>query len=511
MGSKEKFYAHVTALNPEVTGSCLPVDVPTINGVKDDFLVDCGIFQEQEYSDLNYTDFPFDCQKIKFVLITHNHADHIGRLPLLFKYGFNGKVYATESTSRLMRISLENSYQIMKEEAKLKKSKLLYEIEDVERVFENVEACKINETVQITPNIRATFFDNGHIIGAAMILVQISKPEEEDINLFFTGDYKSYNMFKKVKPIPDWVLELPMNVIIEATYGDTETSEIVYNFEDDIVEILNNGLSILISILGQGRAQEMLYCLYLLQKRGRISKDIHISLDGKLAHGFTHIYKSGLLEIDEDKLEFLPENFSFTTKESRPFVMSSTEQQIVLTTSGMLDHGPAQLYLPHVITNDKWAIFLTSYCSEGTLGRKLIDNDIRNGCIRSMGEELEVKAKIYSTTQFSSHAKADELIELLSKFKDLKLVMINHGQKDVKEKFAWRVENANISKRVEILGQHTIRVSHYGFVKSMGAKLYSVKHKKVKDKKSSKYKKVKAGRIKEKQITCRRKSRYSRR
>ena len=507
MGSKERFYAHVTALNPEVTGSCLPVDVHPVNGLKDEFVVDCGIFQEKGYSDLNDTDFPFDCQKIKFVLITHNHADHVGRLPLLFKYGFNGKVYATESTIRLMKISLENSYQIMKEEAKLRKSKLLYEIEDVERVFENVEACNINETFQITPNIRATFFDNGHIIGAAMILVQISEPEEEDIDILFTGDYKSHNMFKKVKPIPDWALELPMNVVTEATYGDTETSEIVYNFEDDIVKILSQGLSILISVLGQGRAQEILYCLYLLQKRGRISKNIHISLDGNLAHGYTHLYRSGLLEIDEEKLEFLPENFSFTTKDSRPFVMESTEQQIVLTTSGMLDHGPAQLYLPHVITNDKWAIFLTSYCSEGTLGRKLIDNDIRNGCIRCMGEELEVKAKIYSTTQFSSHAKADELIELLSKFKDLKLVMINHGQKEVKEKFAWRVENAKISKRVEILGQHTIRISHYGFVKAMGAKLYSVKYKKVKDKQSSG--RFHTGRRKEKQITCRRKSRYS--
>ena len=506
MGSKEKLYVHITALHPEVTGSCLLVVVHLPNGRKIKFIVDCGLFQEKLYNELNKLDFPFASEDIEFVLITHNHADHIGKLPLLCKYGFHGKIFTTKSTSKLLRISLSNSYQIMKEDSQRQKVKPLYEEEDVERVFEYLEPCNIGEGIRINPNIKITYFDNGHIIGAGMILVQINYPGEQDINLFFTGDYKPYNIFKEVQPIPTWVYGLPMNVIVESTYGDTETKEIQYNFEDDVKVILEQRKSLFIPVLAQGRAQEILLILKQMQDDGRISKEIPIYLDGNLSHQYTHKYRSGELEIEEEKLEFLPENFHWVDKDSRPFVMASKGQKIVLTTSGMLDHGPAQLYLPSVISNENWAIFLTSYCSEGTLGRKLIDNEFENHTAWIMGQEFYIKAQIYSTSQFSSHAKADELLELLSRFKNLKLVLVNHGEKETEKKFALRVENADITKRVEVLGEYTVKLAHYGFIKIMGAKLYTtLKNKQEPPKKEKSEKKKKKLRM-----ICRRKNSYSR-
>ena len=516
MGSKEKSYLHVTSFNPEVTGSFTLVD--SSNEKQGPFGIDCGVFQERKYADLNDVDFPVDSEKIDFILITHNHADHIGKLPLLYKYGFKGKVYATKSTCELLRISLANSTKIMLEEAKLFKREPLYDREDVENVIKNLVPCNIGETIQVSKYIRVTYFDNGHIIGAAMILVQISFPGEEDINLFFTGDYKPYNVFKNVKPMPKWVYELPINVVTEATYGDTETKDIEYNFEKDVQMILEQEKSLFIPVLAQGRAQEILYLLKQMQNDGRISKSIPIFLDGDLSHQYTRIYQSGKLEIDDKKLDFLPDNFHLVNKDSRTAVMSLAKQKIILTTSGMLDHGPARLYLPGVLSNSKWAVFLTSYCSEGTLGRKLIDNEMKENSVSVMGMSVMVRAQIFFTMQFSSHAKADELEEFLSRFSKLKLVLINHGEKEIKEKFAERIEYAKIAKRVEVLGEYTIKLSQYGFIKAMGAKLYNVnskksiykqKHSGAKKKKNFKKQNIRnAGKAKARRIVCRRKSSY---
>ena len=506
MGSKERHFAYITALHPEVTGSALPVSVTTSSVRKCNFLVDCGLFQEREYNYLNQNGFPFSCEKIEFVLITHNHADHVGKLPLLCKNGFYGKIFATKATAKLMKISLSNSYQIMKEEAQRWKQKPLYDEEDLERVFECIEPCEIGESIQVNQNVKVTFFDNGHIVGASMILTQLSYPGEKDINILFTGDYKPYNTFKKVKAMPAWVYELPMNVVIESTYGDTETSEIEYNFERDVEKLLKERRSLFIPVLAQGRAQEILYILKNMQEDGRIDGSIPIYLDGDLVHQYTYMYRSKLLDIDEEKLDFLPKNFRLVNKDNRVGIMMTNTQKIILTTSGMLDHGPAQLYLPTVITRKNWVIYLTSYCSEGTLGRKLMDN-VDEESVMVMGMELKIKAQIFSTSQFSSHAKANELIALLSKFKNLKLVLINHGEKETKEKFASRVEDAEVAERVEILGQHTFKVASYGYMKAMGAKLYSntKTRKNTNSKKVKKLKKVSKTRTERKRVACKRK------
>lgn len=492
MSSRENFYAYVTALNPEVTGSCLPVCVRYPDERKSIFLVECGLFQEREYNDLNNMDFPFESSNIEFVLITHNHADHIGKLPILCKYGFSNKIYATEATTKLMPVSLGDSYQIMKDEAKWRKEKPFYDERDVKHVIENLEPCKIGEQVDIDENIKVTFFDNGHIPGAAMILVQISYPGEKDINLFFTGDYKPYNLLKTVQPMPEWVYELPINVVIESTYGDTETSEIRYNFEEDVEHIIKEGKNLFIPVLAQGRTQDILYILKQMQEIGKISEDIPIYLDGNLAHLYTMWYKSGNLDIDEDKLDFIPKNFHFVDKNSRQGVITSTKQRIVLTTSGMLDHGPAKIYLPYVITSKNWAVFLTSYCAPGTLGQRILDPKTKT--ISNLGEDLKIVATIYWTNQFSSHGRADESMEFLSGFKNLRLVLITHGNAEVKERFAFRIEDAGIAKRVEVLGQHTIKLSHYGFIKAMGSKIYST-IKVAKNKKKNTHKKSKKNRI----------------
>lgn len=392
----------------------------------------------------------------------------MARVPLMVRKGYNGHFFTTLETARLMPIALTNSLQILKEEAKKKKQKPLYDGDDLDVVKQNIIPCSLEETEYVDKNIKITFFDNGHLIGAAMVLIQISYPGEEDINLFFTGDYKPQNIFKDVKTLPEWVFELPVTVITEATYGYMTTKDIQYNFVQYVLESLESKRTILIFVFAQGRAQEILYLLNKMQKAGEISLQISIRLDGKLAQDYTQMYSKEEFGIKSEIRELLT-SYEPVTKENRQEVIASRKQQIILTTSGMADHGPAQIYIPEYIGRKDVDMYFTGYIAEGTFGFQLQHPD--NGCVKIQRKNVKIKAQIKTTNEFSSHAKADELIELLQKFKHLNLVLVNHGQKHVKEEFAKKVCEEVRAKRVEILGEHTFMLSRYGYVKHMGSKI----------------------------------------
>lgn len=469
MGSKERLFCHMTSLNPEVTGSLHLVTVNYPDGRQTNFIVDCGLYQEKAYNELNRKKFPFNADKIDFVLITHNHADHMGRLPYLVNGGFRGNIYATKETAQGMNLSLADSFRIEKEDAKKQNRQPMYDEKDFANTLAQIVLCNFDDVVYVDRNIKVTFFMNGHLLGAAIILVQISFPGEKDINLFFTGDYKPQNVFFNVKEPPEWVFELPSTVVTESTYGYMDTTEVSYHMERDVEKAIQEGKTIVIFVFAQGRAQEILYMLKDMQRHGKIDKRIPIRLDGNLAQEHTKVHKNSDLLIAEGKDDFLPENFSFISKENRVGVMNDRRQQIVLTTSGMGDHGPAQLYLEAWVERRDVLIYIPGYTSPDTLGYKL--QHPTEGRVIINGKERVMNAQVLATSEWSSHAKADELIEFLQQFKHLNLLLINHGQTEVKQQFAERVGIETNAKYVGILGAHTFKISCYGYVKHMSAKL----------------------------------------
>lgn len=469
MGKKERFYADVMAMHPEVTGSCNLVIVKLPNAETIRFVVDCGLFQEREYEELNST-LPFNAENVDFCLVTHNHVDHTGRLPLIVKNGFLNKIYATETTCKLLPLALSDSFKVLKDVSKRKHKKCLYGETDVEKTLSRLKACKYNETIQIGENVNVTFLNNGHLVGAALILVQISYPGFNDINMLFTGDYNKQNMFFDVNPITDWILELPLTVVQESTYGDTDTNEMNKCFKENILKCVNGDGTALVPVFSLGRSQEILYELKCMQDAGELSTDIPIYFDGKLAIKYTDLYIKGELGIKESMKNFLPQNLTWVNKSNRNQVLEGTERKIILTTSGMGSYGPAQVYIPEYIKRENALIHFTGYTAEGTLGRKL--KDTKSGQNVEIGGLIAKKrATVEYTTEYSAHAKANEMIEFLKQFKNLKLILVNHGQKRVKDTFANRIVNEVQTKNVGLLGrEYFFRINPYGLVKTLSTK-----------------------------------------
>ncbi|MGN1299666.1 MAG: MBL fold metallo-hydrolase [Candidatus Scatovivens sp.] len=475
MGNKSRFYANIEAMHDEVTGSCILISVSFPNGEKMRFIVDCGLYQEREYEKLN-KELNINVDNIDFVLVTHNHVDHIGRLPLLVKKGYQNLIYMSEITGKIISPALNDSYKVLKERASNENRPLIYSTSDVHNVINQKKGIKFYETIQIGKNVKVTFLKNGHLIGAAMILVQISYKDNnsvmqyDDINLLFTGDYKKENVFFEVEDIPEWIRKLPLIIIQESTYGDIEAKDINYKFDENIIEASKKGKEIFIPAFSQGRFQEIMLFLKRMQEKELIEKNIPIFLDGNLAFQYTNIFLKKDLGLREECKEFVPQNSIFVNDTFRREVIKNTEPKIIISTSGMASYGPARLYLPNIVSRKNALIHFTGYNAEGTLGRRVLECKDGEEVIIG-GMQIKKRANVQNTREFSGHAKSDEMIQFLKSFDNIKLILINHGNLDTKLRFMDKVKKEVKSKNVAILDRNYFyRINAYGLLKQIQTK-----------------------------------------
>lgn len=474
MGNAHRFYVDVMALHKEVTGSCILNNIKFPDGSTKKILIDCGLFQEQEYSELNKS-LPFNVTNIDYVIVTHNHVDHTGRLPLLVKQGYRNKIHMSYDTATLIGNALYDSCKVLRRRAELQNEKPLYTDDDVETTLSLIVPHPFEESIWLDDNIKLTFFMNGHLPGAIMILIQIRYHDKdkhyENINMLFTGDYHNKNMFFDVKPIPKWVHQLPIHIIQEATYGDMNSSEIETVFENNVLEAISHNFEVVCPVFSLGRSQEIMYVLKKWQDEGKLDKNIPIYFDGKLGMRYTKLYTSGSLFMNEECKHFLPENFQYVTSNAiREEILKEASVKIILTTSGMGSYGPAQIYLPHLLKRQKALIHFTGYLAEETLGRKLYESQ-KESVVEIAGLQVKKLADVKFTSEFSAHAKADELIQFLKNFQNIKTVLINHGDDQKKDAYATRVVNEINAKNVGILGrEYFFRLDGYGLIKSCSTK-----------------------------------------
>ena len=471
MGRKgnNRFYADIMPMHPEVTGSCFLVVVKLPNFETIKFVVDCGLFQEKEYSHLNEK-LHFKPENVDFVLVTHNHVDHTGRLPLLTKKGYSNKIYLSSTTAILLPIAMQDTLNILQETAKRNNQKALYSEEDVRRIYPLLQPVSYNETIHVNEYVSLTFLTNGHLVGAAMILVQISYPGYDSINILFTGDYNNKNMFFDVEPVPEWIRELPLTIVQESTYGYMDSTEIHKCFADNVKDTLANGGTVVAPVFSLGRAQEIMYELKVMQENNELDTNIPIYFDGKLGIKYTQMYMKNVLSIKSEMVDFLPKNITFLDKETRQAILYDKEPKIILTTSGMGSYGPAQIYIPEYLTRSKALIQFTGYTAEDTLGGRL-KNTPEGGIVQVGGLILKKRARVEFTNEYSAHAKADEIIDFLNQFRKLKLILFNHGQKEAKQKLAERALDEVDAKYIGIMNnEYFYRINPYGLVKTLTTK-----------------------------------------
>jgi metallo-beta-lactamase family protein len=463
------FYCDVQALHPEVTGSCILCVVRLPDGKKFKFIVDCGLFQERKYWELNKT-LPFNANDIQFVLVTHNHVDHVGRLALLAKKGYCGKFYASEDTCRLLPLCLRDSGRILASSCKAHSEAPIYEEDDINTVVTNLQQVIPREQFKPCENVVVTAIRNNHLVGALSYLVQIKYTGFEDINILFTGDLKEQNMFLEDTSIPKWIRDLPLTIVTESTYGNERaTGKPV--FRHNIIKALRRGGTVVVPVFSLGRTQEVLYVLKVLQDEGKINTNIPIYLDGKLAIDYTKMYSS--LNIKPSMQDFIPENLHFVEgdkKSKRREIKNDTSQKIILCSSGMGTFGSAPSYIQHYIQIKNCMIHFSGYCTEGSVGRTLKDAEVGSE-IEVCGLMVEKKADVEYTDEFSGHAHENDLIDYLSCFNDIKLLAINHGEEEAKRQFGRDVKQEVSPKDIFVLDRdNAVRVNSFGFEKSFKTK-----------------------------------------
>lgn len=469
MGSRYKFSVDISVKNRSVTGSCIMVTAHRVDGdIK--FLVDCGIYQGEEgYEEKNYAKFDFSPEKIDFLLITHVHADHTGRVPLLFKRGFYNKAYCTEDTASLLKYALPDDAKIIGINAKRSNIKPLYDNKDVSYALRNIESKQFWEVFEPHEGVKVTFFKNAHLVGAATILVRISSYGNEDVNLLFLGDYNTKNMFFDVAQLPEWVRDLPLHVICESTYGHVDSQDARKPvFQDNIAEWVNMGKkTIIIPTLSLGRYQEIAYVLRGMQDKKLLSPSIPIRFDGNLAIKYTNAYKN-ILQISPEKKDFMPFNSEFVSE--RAEVLAYKEQQIIVTTSGGANFGPAPDYVNAFIERKDAAFHFTSYLWEESLGRNMLEAE--KGSFVQVGSVLKkIAADVATTSEYSGHATRDQLLQFLSTLKNIRSLEITHGEPEVKDAFGRYCKESLDLNDVAIMGNgYTIRLNTYGIIKTVPEK-----------------------------------------
>ena len=436
-----------------VTGSCHCLEV---GGKR--ILIDCGLQQGRDEVD-NRT-LPFAPGSIDYVLITHAHIDHSGRVPMLIKNGFQGRILTTRLTAQLMSIMLQDSAHIQESDAEYKNRKNrragrpeeepLYTVADAQRVPEFIDTCEYDQPVHLCDGVDAVFIDAGHLLGSASIRLTLTEGGETR-TIVFSGDIG--NVDQPIIRDPQFFTGADY-VVMESTYGDRNHTE-VWSYTGQLAQIidetLGKGGNVVIPSFAVGRTQELLYFIREIKDQGLVTSvpNFPVYVDSPLAKSATTIFCGDLRGyLDQDALELVKDGthmFNFpglhlteTVDESKALNEDHTPK-VIISASGMCDAGRIRHHLKHNLWRPECLVLFVGYQAVGTLGRALHDGA---KSVKLFGEEINVQAEISWLPGVSGHADKDGLIAWLKGFsKKPDMVFVNHGDPDACESFTACLKN----------------------------------------------------------------------
>jgi metallo-beta-lactamase family protein len=439
-----------------VTGSCHMVECA---GKR--VLIDCGLYQGgRELDEENAEPFGFDAATIDFVLLTHAHLDHCGRLPLLVKRGFRGEIVTTAASRELARVVLMDSAHLQEEEAfyRARKAARRGKGETPQALYTQLDALNsmeyfgriahYDQPMVLAPGLTATFLDAGHILGSASIYLQCAEAGKQR-SMVFSGDLGNAGRPLLRDPTPPPEVDM---VVMETTYGDRLHKPLAPSIEElyqAIEDTLRRGGNIIIPTFALERTQEILFHLHSGVDSGRLPRSMQVFLDSPMAISATEIFRHHPECLDEEANALLASgqhpfslfNLHYTRETAESMALNSiTGGAVILAGSGMATGGRVRHHLKHNLWREDSSVIFVGFAAQGTLARRIVDGA---QSVRLFGEEIPVRAHIYTINGFSAHADRDELLAW-HRHSHAPRTFLVHGEESVMQQFAGKLENTQV-------------------------------------------------------------------
>jgi metallo-beta-lactamase family protein len=450
----------------DVTGSCHLVET---GGSR--VLIDCGLFQGgRELNEDNAAPFGFEAGSIDHVLLTHAHLDHCGRLPLLSKRGFKGEIVTTRASRDLSRLVMLDSAHLQDEDSRRRSTKLarrgadqsaaapLYSTLDVTQVLGHFgRAGEYGQTIEIRPGFRTTWFDAGHILGSACILVEADEGGTTK-RVLFSGDLgHSGGPLLRAPAAP----ASADAVVMETTYGDRlhkPRDASIDELISTIIETFARGGNVVIPTFALERAQEILFFLNQGIAANRLPPSMQVYLDSPMAISATDIFvqhpeclkpeAQALFKGGQDPFHLPGLHFTRETADSIA-INKVRSGAVIMAGAGMCTGGRIRHHLKHNLWRPESSVVFVGYAAKGTPAQQIISGA---KSVRFFDEDIAVKAQIHTIGGFSAHADQKGLLDWRNAIAGVKTTFLVHGEQAVMQEFAKLVTTS----RVEMPAPHQV-------------------------------------------------------
>lgn len=429
-------------------------------------LIDCGLYQgSRELDEENAEPFGFEPSAIDYVLLTHAHLDHCGRLPLLVKRGFKGEIITTAASRDLARLVLLDAARLEEEETSYRNRKARtrgsshHEIEPLYEVTDALDAlghfgrtASYQKPVELARGIQCTFFDAGHILGSASIRLNLAEAGQS-VTVLFSGDIGNSGRALMRDPMPPSGNDA---VVMECTYGDRLHRPMHLSIEElygAIADTFERGGNVIIPTFALERAQEILAVLKEGITGGRLNSSMQVFLDSPMAISATDIFKRhpecfdsetrALFSAGQDPFGFSGLHFIREAEDSKALNRISGGA-IIMAGSGMCTGGRVRHHLRNNLWRDAASVVFVGFAAKGTLARQIIDGA---KSITIFGDQVPVRARIHTINGFSAHADRDELLKWHRQAKPRQTFLV-HGEEEVMAAFASSLAGAEVHRPV---------------------------------------------------------------
>ena len=439
----------------DVTGSCHLVECAGRR-----VLIDCGLYQgSRELAEENAGDFGFDAASVDFVLLTHAHLDHCGRLPLLTKRGFRGEIIATGATRELARLVMLDAAHLQDEArsnshrprhgADDKPAEPLFTVADTLKCLESFKrSVRYGEPIDFAQGIRATFVDAGHILGSASILLELTEADRT-LRLLLSGDLGNGTDPLLLMPAPPPRADV---VVIETTYGDRPHKPMDASIDElysAISDTFERGGNVIIPTFALERAQELLFLLNQGIEKSRLMPSMQVFLDSPMAISATEIFARHLEYLQPEAVRLFRERrdpfalpgLRFTCERVESVALNNVRGgAVIMAGSGMATGGRVRHHLKHNISREECSVIFVGFAAKGTLARQIIDGQ---NPVHILGDDIPVRARIHTINGFSAHADQAELLKWHGHTGAAR-TFLTHGEEGAMQAFASRLGKTQV-------------------------------------------------------------------